>query len=86
MIGAARKMVGQAVGGTGESPEDDRQDETVSEFGISVQSCYSGWPGGYCLRAPKAQEVPNLELKRPQSVMLSGFVKFDLLSLCDPDV
>ena len=63
-----------------------RLSETVSEFGILVQSCYSGWPGGYCLRAPKAQEVSNLELKRPQSVMLSGIVKFDLLSLSDPDV
>ena len=25
-------MVGQAVGATGESPKDDRQDETVSEL------------------------------------------------------
>jgi hypothetical protein len=33
-------MVGQAVGATGESPKDDRQDETVSEFFMNPKSCH----------------------------------------------
>ncbi len=40
MIGACCRAVGQTVGATGESPKDDRQDGTVSEFFVNPKSCH----------------------------------------------
>jgi hypothetical protein len=40
--------------------------ETVSKCYVKDKSCYSGWPGGHCLRVLKEQEAPT---SRPQALV-----------------
>jgi len=53
------------------------------KVGAPAQSRYVGWPGGHCLRAPKAQEVISAH---NGDSPVAPYLSFYLLSLCDPDV